>query len=631
MTNSEYMEIGPHGVSLAAERDEEPADATVADLAASPGAAAIARRGQRGHISPDELDRVLPASGIGAACIDHTMTVPSEPGMAVTDGEVTEEDGGDRPPPADVAAINGDDPDRTDDAVAMYLRDIRGAAQLTGEDEVTLAKRMEAGRRAVLAGLSENLVAMQAVAMWGEAVRSGSLRLRDVIDVEATHDGEAAAAAQGFPGDNDDDDRPPLTAMEAAVQSRVMAPLEEIASSYGKLRRLEALRIELARKNRTLTAWQARRRRELRRDLASSMQSLYLTDARIEMLVVGLREAAGRLQQYESTLLQLAVGCGVPREAFLKQHEGRELETAWRSRVGRLRGEGWTTLARKRRPEVLALRREILALARESATEPSELRRVAAAVLAGDREGRQAREEMIEANLRLVVSIAKKYQHRGLPLADLIQEGNAGLMKAVDRFEYRRGIKFSTYATWWVRQSVWRAIANSGHTIRVPVHTFQTVTRLRRVSWLMGRELRRPPTPEELAERMGMSVDRIRRALEAARAVTEPVSLEMPIDDDDERKLGDLIEDREAVQPLDTAIGSGMRETLTRVLRSLTPREERVLRLRFGIGTNTDHTLQEIGEQFSVTRECIRRIEAKALWKLRRPSRARELRSFLDR
>ena len=615
---------------MAAERDAEPADATVADLAASPGAAAIARRGQRGYISPDELDRVLPPSGIGAVCIDHTMTVPSEPGIAVTDGEVAEEDAGDRPPPADVAAINGDDPGRTDDAVAMYLRDIRGAAQLTGEDEVTLAKRMEAGRRAVLAGLSESLVAMRAVAMWGEAVRSGSLRLRDVIDVETTYDGEAAAAAQGFPGEDGDGDRTPLTAMEAAVLSRVMAPLEEIASSYGKLRRLEALRIELARKNRTLTAWQARRRRELKRDLASSMQNLYLTDARIEMLVVGLREAAGRLQQYESTLLQLAVGCGVPREAFLKQHEGRELEAAWRSRVGRLRGEGWTTLARKRRPEVLALRREILALARESATEPSELRRVAAAVLAGDREARQGREEMIEANLRLVVSIAKKYQHRGLPLADLIQEGNAGLMKAVDRFEYRRGIKFSTYATWWVRQSVWRAIANSGHTIRIPVHTFQTVTRLRRAAWIMGRELRRRPTPEELAERMGMSVDRIRRALEAARAVTEPVSLEMPIDDD-ERKLGDLIEDREAVQPLDTAIGSDRRETLTRVLGSLTPREERVLRLRFGIGTNTDHTLQEIGEQFSVTRECIRRIEAKALRKLGRPSRARVLRSFLDR
>ncbi len=631
MTNSEYMEIGPLEVSLAVARDDEPADATVADLVVSPDAAAIARRGQRGYANPDELDRVLPPNGTGADCIDHTMTVPSEPGMAVTDCDVAEEGAGEGPPPAVVAAINGDDPGRTDDAVAMYLRDIRSAAQLTGEDEVTLAKRMEAGRRAVLAGLGESLVAMQAVATWGEAIRAGSLRLRDLIDIEATHDGEAATAGHGFPGEDGDDDRPPLTAMEAAVPSRVMAPLEEIASSYGKLRRLEALRIELARKNRRLTAWQARRRRELKRDLASSMQNLYLTDARIEMLVVGLREAAGRLQQYESTLLQLAVGCGVSREAFLKQHEGRELESAWRSRVGRLRGEGWTTLARKRRPEVLALRREILALARESTTEPSELRRVAAAVLAGDREARQAREEMIEANLRLVVSIAKKYQHRGLPLADLIQEGNAGLMKAVDRFEYRRGIKFSTYATWWVRQSVWRAIANSGHTIRVPVHTFQTVTRLRRVSWLMGRELRRPPMPEELAERMGMSVDRIRRALEAARAVTEPVSLEMPIDDDDERKLGDLIEDREAVQPLDTAIGSDMRETLTRVLGSLAPREERVLRLRLGIGTDTDHTLQEIGEQFSVTRECIRRIEAKALRKLGRPSRARVLRSFLDR
>ena len=457
-----------------------------------------------------------------------------------------------------------------------------------------------------------------------------------MIDVEAAYGavhalGDRREGAEGNgAGERTDGDRPGLSAMEDAVRPGVMESLDGIAASWLKLRRLQEKRIELARKRRALTASQAARQRRLMRELAAAIRSLRLTDARIEALVDEVRGADQRLRRCDGALMRLAVECGVPREAFLERHEGLELEAGWLSRVGRLRGEGWQALASEKRSEVLALRREILALARETATAPVELRRTAKAVLGGERDARQATDEMIEANLRLVIAIAKKYRNRGLALPDLVQEGNAGLMKAVSKFDYRRGFRFSTYATWWIRQSLARALTESGSTIRVPVHMVETVARVQRTSWLMRRELGRPPSAEEIAECMRMPLDKVQRALKAA-AAADPLSLETPLGGDDgDLQLGDLIEDEDAVQPLDAAIGSDLRETVTQILGTLTPREERVLRMRYGIGTDSPCTLEEVGQQFSVTRERIRQIEARALRKLKHPSRARVLHSYLE-
>ena len=524
--------------------------------------------------------------------------------------------------------------------MTLYLRDVGGKPLLSREGEAALAKRIEAGRRRILAGLGVNLPAIAVVIAWRDAIREGTLALRLVIDVGATY-GSGRQADIGRKGVGESDDphgvgenaeavAPRLAAMEEAIRPAVMESLDRIAAAYAKLRRLEEKRIELARRNRMLTVSQASRQRTLGRDLAASMGSLRLTGARIEALVDEVRAVDERLHRCEGALLRLATGRGVPQEAFLEQHKGRELESSWLSRVGRLRGEGWKTLAAQRRPEALALRREILALARETGTYPEDLRRTAAMVLGGEREVRQATDEMIETNLRLVVSIAKKYQHRGLALPDLVQEGNAGLMHAVGKFDYRRGFKFSTYATWWIRQSIARAISETGPAVRIPVHMVETVAKVKRVSWLMRRELGRAPAPEEIAERTGMPLGGVQKAL-AAAAAAEPVSLETPLGGDDgDLQLGDLIEDEDAVQPLDAAIGSDLRDTMSRVLGTLTPREERVLRMRFGIGTKSDHTLDEIGRQFSVTRERIRQIEARALCKLKHPARARVLRSYLE-
>ena len=642
MTDSNSLTVGPFVLGEAAAADEETAGGGVLDRAASPHAAMIGQGRERDDLSGDELDRALPLDE-GACRIEHAMTALSGLGIAVAEGGEPEGNAGrhpNGPPAAAVAQTGGDDAGLTEDPMAMYLRDVGGTALLTREGEAALAKRIEAGRRIMLDSLCESLPAMRTVSAWRDAIREGSLALRDVIDVEATYDGErrhrhghagADAAGDVHAGsDSTDGDRPRLSVMEAAILPGVMETLDMIAALYPKLRRLQEKHIELARKRHALTASQARRRQAFERDLAASMRSLRLTGGRIEALADEVRDAGQRLRRSESALLRLAVESGVSRKAFSMQHEARELESGWLSRVGRLRGAGWKTFAVEKRPEVLTLRREILALARETAMEPGDLRRIAAAVLGGEREAQQATDEMIRANLRLVVSIAKKYRNPGLALPDLIQEGNIGLMRAVDKFDYRRGFKLSTYASWWIRESIARAIADTGKAIRVPVHMVETVARLKRASWLMRRELRRAPTPEELAERTRIPLERVNRALKAA-AAADPVSLETPLGSDDgDLQLGDLIEDEEAVQPLDAAIGSDLCGAMTRALGTLTPREERVLRMRFGIGMRSDHTLDEIGGQFSLTRERIRQIEARALRKLRKRSRARVLRSFLE-